>query len=320
MELISVIIPAYNNEKYLPKCLDSIINQTYKNIEILLIDDGSTNNCGKICDEYAKKDLRIKVIHKENGGVGSARNCGLDNANGEYIVFVDSDDYVENDYISYLYSALEKDIDLVYMPFNLMDESGAIKNEKEKHKYEQIVFIDDKYDVKGLNEHNSVCGVLFKKSMLYDLRFDTSLFVGEDTLFYMSYIKKCKKIKFVPEKKYNYIVYQSSSCHGEYSEKKYTEIIAWKKIVELFSDMPHACESCRSMLAHTCYNMYLKMYVANSNDENKINYVIATLKENYKYMYRFKFKNKERLQILLLLFFRKLFNKVFSIYKKVKGF
>lgn len=89
---ISIIIPIYNVEKYLKRCIDSIVNQTYKNTEIILVNDGSPDNCGEICDEYAKIDSRIKVIHKENGGLSSARNAGIDISSGEYIMFVDSDD------------------------------------------------------------------------------------------------------------------------------------------------------------------------------------------------------------------------------------
>ena len=101
--LVSVIVPIYNSGKYLDKCIDSIVNQTYKNLEIILVDDGSTDNAPEICDEWAKKDERIKVIHQENGGVSKARNVGLDNVTGEYISFVDSDDYVVRNYIDFLY-------------------------------------------------------------------------------------------------------------------------------------------------------------------------------------------------------------------------
>ena len=97
MSLISVIVPIYNVEKYLDRCVDSIINQTYKNLEIILVDDGSPDNCLAICDSWAEKDRRIKVIHKENGGVSSARNSALDIASGDYIGFVDSDDWIEPD-------------------------------------------------------------------------------------------------------------------------------------------------------------------------------------------------------------------------------
>ena len=107
-ELISIVIPIYNVEKYIEKCLDSVIKQTYKNIEIILVDDGSPDNCGKICDSYANNDKRIQVIHKENGGLSDARNVGIERANGKYITFVDSDDYIELDYIEYLYTLIKK--------------------------------------------------------------------------------------------------------------------------------------------------------------------------------------------------------------------
>ena len=94
-DLISIIIPVYNVEKYLKECVDSVRKQTYKNLEIILIDDGSKDNSGKLCDELAKEDNRIKVIHKENGGLSDARNVGIENATGEYIQFIDSDDFVE---------------------------------------------------------------------------------------------------------------------------------------------------------------------------------------------------------------------------------
>lgn len=106
--LISVIVPVYNVEKYLPRCVDSIWGQTYTNLEIILVDDGSPDSCGRICDEYAAKDNRIKVIHKKNGGLSDARNAGIDIAQGEYITFVDSDDWIITNYIETLYKLVEK--------------------------------------------------------------------------------------------------------------------------------------------------------------------------------------------------------------------
>lgn len=106
--MISVIVPVYNVEKYLPECIESIINQTYRDIEIILIDDGSTDNSGKICDKYASQDGRIRVIHKENGGLSDARNCGMKVANGEVISFVDSDDYLSPFFLEIMYEAMMK--------------------------------------------------------------------------------------------------------------------------------------------------------------------------------------------------------------------
>ena len=110
--LISVIVPIYKVEEYLDKCVETIVNQTYKNLEIILVDDGSPDNCPKMCDEWGKKDSRIVVIHKENGGVCSSRNMGLDIANGEWISFVDADDYIQPAYIEKMY-AKAKETDVV---------------------------------------------------------------------------------------------------------------------------------------------------------------------------------------------------------------
>ncbi len=131
-DLITIVIPIYNVEKYLEKCLQSVINQTYNNIEIILVDDGSPDNCGSICDDYAKKDSRIKVIHKENGGLSDARNAGIKVATGKYITFLDSDDYVTSDYIEYLYKLIKKynvklsicKLQIVWKDIKVQDESS----------------------------------------------------------------------------------------------------------------------------------------------------------------------------------------------------
>lgn len=148
-DLITIVIPIYNVEKYLEKCLASVINQTYKNLEIILVDDGSPDNCGAICDEYAKKDARIKVIHKENGGLSDARNSGIKAATGKYITFIDSDDYVTTDYIEYLYGLIKKynvklsicKLQIVWKDIKTQDESD-LKDEclDIKSAYENLLF------------------------------------------------------------------------------------------------------------------------------------------------------------------------------------
>lgn len=123
--LISIIIPVYNVEKYLCQCIDSVLLQTYTNIEIIMINDGSTDSSGDICDNYSKKDARITVIHKENGGVSSARNIGIEHAQGKYILFIDADDFIDVDYIEAMYCAVTKNnADIVCGNFTVVDESG----------------------------------------------------------------------------------------------------------------------------------------------------------------------------------------------------
>lgn len=172
-DLISIIIPVYNVEKYLRQCLESVINQTYKNLEIILVDDGSKDASGGICDEYAEKDGRIKVIHKENGGVSSARNVGLENVTGSYIAFIDSDDYVLPCFIERLYNIVKKhNVDLVDCNYTTFEDNVIVKelgNDVEKiiNKKEMQMRI---YTVKGIRTI-VLWNKLYKKELFNDLNF-----------------------------------------------------------------------------------------------------------------------------------------------------
>ena len=127
--LVTVVLPIYNVEKQLNRCIESVVNQTYKNIEIILVDDGSVDSCPAICDEWAKKDYRIRVIHKQNQGLGMARNTGIENANGEFICFFDSDDFIEPETIEKAYRrAKDENADIVNFGTNFCDESGKVKD------------------------------------------------------------------------------------------------------------------------------------------------------------------------------------------------
>lgn len=138
MDKVTVIIPIYNVEKYLKEAIESTINQTHSNIEIILVDDGSTDNSGIICDEFAKKDTRIKVIHKTNGGLSDARNAGLDATTGKYIMFLDSDDFLELDAVENMYKEItEKDADYVIGNYINADEDGQ--------KWNKVIFDTKKY-------------------------------------------------------------------------------------------------------------------------------------------------------------------------------
>ena len=144
-KLVSIILPIYNVEKYLDRCMDSVTNQTYKNIEIIMVDDGSTDSCPAKCEEWARKDSRVNVIHKENEGLGEARNTGLENANGEFIFFIDSDDFVSNDLVSNcIASQMESNADIVLYGFSRVDQNGKIysmnipSSEKKLYSYDEI--------------------------------------------------------------------------------------------------------------------------------------------------------------------------------------
>lgn len=184
-EKISVIVPVYNVEQYLERCVDSIINQTYKNLEIILVNDGSTDNSGQLCDELAKKDDRIKVIHKKNGGVSETRNLGIRESNGNYITFIDSDDVVSAKMIEELYS-------------NLLKNGADISIGNVIHNYNinNVVFDDSNNDILLWNNEEALkeflkakitsfypVAKLFKKNIISNLEFNVDYKLAEDAMF-----------------------------------------------------------------------------------------------------------------------------------------
>ena len=200
--LISVIIPVYNVEEYLRECVDSVLNQTYQNFEIILIDDGSTDSSGKICDEYAEKDSRISVIHKENGGPSKTRNTGLVNANGKYIYFLDSDDYIENNALEFLVNTAESNnADLVFFDAHSFADDGAeikqgyvVKGTyKAKSGYETLTELH-----KNKDYHCAIYLLFIKHQLLVDnkILFLESAYCSEDMLFtYQVYCSAQKAVQ-----------------------------------------------------------------------------------------------------------------------------
>lgn len=223
--LISVIVPVYNVEKYLSQCIESLINQTYANLEILLIDDGSTDKSGKLCDKYAKKDNRITVIHKKNGGSASAKNEGLNCAKGEYLAFVDSDDFVEIDAYQYMVSQLEKEkADIIQCSFRdvfVNEQIDRIINESERS------FDSSEY----LRQYTMdwTCGLLwdklYKRNLFKDIRFEEGHIIDDEFFTYQG-VMNAKKIIRSYKIVYNYRKRKSSVMMLETSRQK----IVWDKL------------------------------------------------------------------------------------------
>lgn len=211
--LISIVIPIYNAEKDIPHCLNSILEQEYPSFEIILINDGSSDNSGKICDEYAQKDSRIKVFHKPNGGVSSARNLGINNARGEWITFIDADDYIEQNFFC---SIPQYDYSLIitnWKPTSSDDyieylSPNEITNQKQINQ-----FINNNLQLDILR---CPWAKFFKRSIITDnnILFDERFKIGEDTLFVMSYLSYCKKILIKDGGAYRY--YQRPSEESNY--------------------------------------------------------------------------------------------------------
>ena len=183
---ISVIVPVYNTEKFLHRCIDSVLVQTYKDFELLLIDDGSKDSSGAICDEYAEKDARVRVFHKENGGVSSARNLGLDNAKGEWITFVDADDWVDDCWLQSINSEVYRhsDTDIIRYGYNCYNEEGVFL---ESVRAECTMIADNPEQFIVYSESNKyyemVWNSAFRTTLVSNIRFRTDIQWSEDYLF-----------------------------------------------------------------------------------------------------------------------------------------
>lgn len=212
-DLISVIVPIYNVESYLDECLESIVNQTYSNLEIILVDDGSTDSCPQMCDEWAKKDTRIKVIHKVNGGLSSARNAGLDVCTGDYINFIDSDDYIEKEaYEILLKDMKENNVDMVMFSFfRILGKQRYVRQRKKTgRKYSSDEMLECFfYHRDGFC--GSACDKLYKATLLKDIRFPEGL-NHEDYLMLVELYYKTPYVycNYVPL--YNYRLRENSIC------------------------------------------------------------------------------------------------------------
>ncbi|MCM1261858.1 MAG: glycosyltransferase [Butyrivibrio sp.] len=216
-DLISVIVPIYNSELYLLRCIDSIINQTYQNLEIILVDDGSTDRSGEICDNYAKKDNRVKVIHKINGGLGSARNAGLEIAKGKFIGFCDSDDAILADMYETLLLHMEDDVDIVACGRYIYKEDSCSLRRKE-YCADKLTKYDNSQAVRELLKGLFAYGVnekIYRAELFKNIRFPYG--ISEDVLVTYDLFKKSRNVINTGEAKYcNYVRKNSLSNTGNY--------------------------------------------------------------------------------------------------------
>ena len=254
--LISVIVPIYNAEKYLKRCLDSIINQKYKDLEIILIDDGSTDSSIQICNEYKLLDNRIKLISMKNQGVSCARNKGIDLANGEYIAFVDSDDTIDEKFINEMYNACVKndaELSIVNVNYHYGNKIKRPINMKSG-----IIGKDDYYRILLDNVKGFVANKLYNKSLLKNIRFNEEIFIGEDLLFNIEIANNLKKVVVLNEYLYDYFQNECTAYNSKYNEKKISEIYAYDKIIKIIN------QNCKeNLINYKCE--YLKMAINQKN-------------------------------------------------------
>ena len=225
-ELVSVIVPVYKTERFLHRCVQSVIEQDHRELDIVLVDDGSPDCCGAMCDELAEKDRRIQVVHKQNGGLSSARNAGLAVAKGEYICFVDSDDYVAKDYVSTLLRLLQKHVaDLVKIDYVQVNTDNYVEPPVDAS---ETVYVGKAVERAYLElQVDSACVFLYRKSLINDIRFPEGR-TSEDIPFNFAIFQKAKRFVYLPARKYYYYQNSDSISNGPLDNNKlYTHGQPW---------------------------------------------------------------------------------------------
>lgn len=231
MVKLSVVIPVYNVEKYLDRCINSIINQSYKNWELILIDDGSSDLSGKICDKYLNIDRRIRVFHIKNQGVSNARNLGINVSTGKYITFIDSDDWIEKDLLEKMIVKIEQmNVPILITGF-VYEYNGKIKNPFKKgrkqiftRKEAQIEFLKQNKFLWSMNDK------VFERSLFDKYMFDKKIKIGEDMLLLWQLMNEVKYVGYIPLYKYHYDISASKTITSGFS-KKWIQFLKIKKYV-----------------------------------------------------------------------------------------
>lgn len=231
-ELISIIVPVYKTEKYLRRCINSIWNQDYLTLEIILVDDGSPDKSGELCDELAKLDDRIRVIHKENGGLSSARNAGIEQAKGKYICFIDSDDYIEKDYVSTLYRLIDSN-DAELAKINYIEVSVDDYTEKTPKK-DVLLYKGQNVEKAYLELRvDSSCVFMYKKPLIGETRFPEGK-TSEDIPFNFDIFKKAQSFAYLPVNKYYYWHNPNSISNGPLDKNMFNYLEFRKQIYEYY--------------------------------------------------------------------------------------
>lgn len=255
--VVSIIVPCYKVERYLDRCMLSLLHQTLQDIEIILVDDGSPDRCPQMCDEYARQDLRIKVVHKENGGLGYARNSGLEVATGAYVAFVDSDDFVETNMYEVLYEeAIQSDADVVFSNFYTERKKGYWHENREVNERKEWIgkgveeFMLDMiasapYEKTERKYQMSVWHSIYRRSIIENnhIRFYSEREVlSEDFPFQMEFFKHCLKIVFLPHVFYHYCRNENSLTHS-FTPNKFSRIkILYDIMTEQLKDVDSSQE------------------------------------------------------------------------------
>lgn len=312
MPRLSIIVPVYKVEPYIHKCVDSILMQTYTDFELILVDDGSPDRCGKICDDYAKKDKRISVIHKENGGLSDARNFGIEAAKGEIIGFIDSDDTVDEN----MYKSM-----IDYMDENQLDavcaDTYIVRNENKRfnprYSADKIWSHDEAIDeILSGRLDNAACNKIYKRSVIADIRYPKGR-IYEDVATTYKFIFNCQKVGYMSRPFYNYYKRKGSIVTSAFNSKSRNDnFIGYSERLEFARRNKLSCvQECEEQCLDTALATMTAFY-ANSEDEtsNRFRDVDAFIKKCIKDNKDYKLKSKNK----ILLFFYKYCRHLYKLY------
>lgn len=315
--LISLVLPVYNVEKYLDRCMESVVKQTYKNLEIILVDDGATDHSSDLCDKWKLKDNRVIVIHKENGGLSDARNVGTRHATGKYISYIDSDDTVEPDYVEYLYYLIQKfKTPMSLCTLNVVFEEGNRIKHTGDHKEKCLT---DKEALESMLYQGQVdttaCAKLYDISLFSDICYPKGKLFEDIGTTYKLFIK-AKKIGcgFIP--KYNYCVRENSIVTGYFSPKKLdllemTDQMA-KDVVHLYPDLSRAVLRRQVYARFSTLNQTLGKLEAESYQTEIIKYI---KKYGWSVLVNSKTPKRDKVAIILISLSKWLYSKVWAMSK-----
>ena len=302
-DLISIVVPVYNVKQYLEKCIDSILNQTYNNFELILVDDGSKDGSEKICDRYLKKDKRVSVIHKKNGGLSSARNVAIEASKGKYITFIDSDDYVSNIFIETLYkTATKTKADLVISGLkNYYEDDIVIEDDISKNNCE-VISKEETYERMFLQKGIDVNATakLYLTSLFDEIRYPEGK-LYEDIQIIDKIIEKTKKIAVISYRGYYYLQRRNSIMYGKMSEERMILISKVDELLQFISDKyPNIVDSIIKRYVYCNYHL-----LGRSILDSKYKYLSKQLKNNImKYRKKILSKNifskKEKIATIVL--------------------
>ena len=301
--LISIIVPIYKVENTLDQCVKSIMNQTYRDLEIILVDDGSPDRCPKMCDEYAKQDDRIKVIHKKNGGLSEARNIGLKEASGDYIMYIDSDDYIEADSCERLLEGMQTDVDLVVGVIKEIRENGIVY-QKHTNIIPGKVYVTREFVIRSIEKNEwyapAVLNLYRREFLIKNNLFFKVGYFFEDIEMLPRLFLTAKKVVYVDYPFYNYVIRENSIMTSDVTDEKINMSIEifneWMEIVRSVKDGEYQ---------RYLYGILVRYYLANARQRDISGWRVDGM--DFRFAWKYALNGREKMKIILFNLFPQIY-------------